>query len=70
MIGTILLGIDLYLAIVTSIWIVLSIVADVITSSNTASWGEDLLKRLQVNSGMRFVLMLLTSLFWTIFIMA
>ena len=67
--SNVLIGIDLFLAILTSIWIVISIVADVVSTSNITGYDENTIKQLMANSGMRFVLMLLTSLFWTIFIM-
>ena len=67
--SSVLIGIDLFLAILTSIWIIISIVADVVSTSNITGYDENTIKQLMANSGMRFVLMLLTSLFWTIFIM-
>lgn len=66
---TILIGIDLFLALLTSIWIVLSMVADIVSTSDVGSYSKDTIKQLNINSGTRFVLMILTSLFWTIFIM-
>ena len=67
--SSILIGIDLFLALLTSIWLVLSSVADIVSTSNVSTYDENITKQLMANSGMRFILMFLTSLFWTIFIM-
>lgn len=67
--SSILIGIDLFLAILTAIWIVISIVADMVSTSNVTGYDENTIRQLMANSGMRFILMFLTSLFWTIFIM-
>ena len=68
MLGTILLGIDLFLAFACSILLVLSIISDLVTTSNITAYSEDLVKQLHTNSGFRFVLAFLASLFWTLFI--
>lgn len=67
--SSILLGIDLFLAFFCSIVLVLSIVADIVSTSNIASYSEETIRQLHTNSGFRFVLGFLASLFWTIFIM-
>ena len=69
MIIMILLGIDLFLAIASMLFIVLSIVSDLINSNNPQSFTKDMITELKGHSGARWLAWLVTSLCWTIFIM-
>ena len=69
MLGNILLGLCLFGALVSSIWLVLLIVVDVISSNNITGFSDEQKNQFKINSGVRFILMLVTSLLWTIFIM-
>ena len=66
---TILLGIDLFLAIASMLFIVLSIVSDLINTNNPSSFTKDMMAELKGHSGARWLAWLVTSLCWTIFIM-
>ena len=65
----VLLGIDLFLAFFTTVVLILSIVADIVATSNIGAFSEEMVKQLHTNSGFRFVLAFFASLFWTVFIM-
>ena len=71
MILKILLGLDLFIAFVSSIFIVLSMVADLVNTSNPSYFiqSKDLTKELSGHSGARYLAMFIASLCWTIFIM-
>ena len=69
MIGTILLGIDLFLAIFSTLFIVLSIVSDLINTNNPSSFTRDMISELKGHSGARWLASFVTSLCWAIFIM-
>ena len=64
----ILLGIDLFLAMCSSLFIVLSIVSDLINSGNPNSFTRDFEVELRGHSGARILAGIVTSLCWTIFI--
>lgn len=69
MIWKILLGIDLFVAMCSSLFIVLSIVSDLINSGNPNSFTKDVEAELRGHSGARILAGLITALCWTIFIM-
>lgn len=64
----ILLGIDLFIAIASVLFIVLSIVSDVINTGNPNSFTRDVEAELRGHSGARILAGLIASLCWTIFI--
>jgi hypothetical protein len=65
----ILLGIDLFLAIASILFIVLSIVSDLINTNNPNSFTKDVEAELRGHSGARILAGIITSICWTIFIM-
>ena len=65
----ILLGIDLFIALCSSLFIVLSIVSDLINTSNPNSFTRDVEAELRGHSGARVLAGIITALCWTIFIM-
>lgn len=65
----ILLGIDLFIALCSSLFIVLSIVSDLINTGNPNSFTRDVEAELRGHSGARVLAGLITALCWTIFIM-
>ena len=65
----ILLGIDLFVALCSSLFIVLSIVSDLINSGNPNSFTRDFESELRGHSGARILAGFITSLCWSIFIM-
>lgn len=65
----ILLGIDLFLAIASMLFIVLSIVSDLINTNNPNSFTRDIEAELRGHSGARILAGIITSLCWSIFIM-
>lgn len=69
MILKILLGIDLLLAIGSLLFIVLSIVSDVINTNNPQAYTKDMISELKGHSGARWLAWIITSLCWMIFIM-
>lgn len=69
MILKILLGIDLFLAIASILFIILSMVRDLINTSTPQAITKDMTGELRTNSGARWVAWLVTSVTWTIFIM-
>ena len=69
MVGQILLGIDLFLALASSIFIILSIVSDLVNTNNPAAYTKDMIKELNGHSGARVLASFIASLCWTIFIM-
>ena len=69
MILKILLGIDLFLAFSSSIFIILSIISDLVNSNNPAAYTKDMVSELRGHSGARVLAGLVASLCWTIFIM-
>lgn len=66
----ILLGIDVFIAILTSIFIVLSAVADLVNTSNPSYFAteKNITDELKTHSGARYLAMIITSLCWAIFI--
>ena len=69
MIVQILLGIDLFIALCSSLFIVLSIVSDLINTGNPNSFTKDVEAELRGHSGARVLSGLIACLCWTIFIM-
>ena len=69
MIAQILLGIDLFLAFVSSLFIVLSIVSDLVNTNNPSAYTKDMVSELKGHSGARVLAGFIASLCWTIFIM-
>lgn len=69
MMAKILLGIDLFLAIASMLFIVLSIVSDLINTGNPQAFTKDMISELKGHSGARWLAWMVTSLCWTIFIM-
>lgn len=69
MIAQILLGIDLFIALCSSLFIVLSIVSDLINTGNPNSFTKDVEVELRGHSGARVLSGLIACLCWTIFIM-
>lgn len=69
MIAQILLGIDLFIALCSSLFIVLSIVSDLINTGNPNSFTKDVEAELRGHSGARVLSGLIACLCWTIFIM-
>lgn len=65
----ILLGIDLFFAIASVLFIILSIVSDVINTGNPNSFTKDVESELRGHSGARILAGIIASLCWTIFIM-
>jgi len=65
----ILLGIDLFMALCSSLFIVLSIVSDLINSGNPNSFTRDFESELRGHSGARILAGFITALCWSIFIM-
>jgi hypothetical protein len=65
----ILLGIDLFLAIASMLFIVLSIVSDLINTNNPNSFTKDVEAELRGHSGARILAGVISSLCWSIFIM-
>ncbi len=66
---TIVLGIVLFLGFLSSILLVLSIVADLVSTSNITAFSEELIKQLNANSGMRVLYAFVASLCWTLAIL-
>ena len=64
----ILLGIDLFVALCSSLFIVLSIVSDLINSGKPNSFTRDFESELRGHSGARILAGIIASLCWTIFI--
>jgi len=69
MILTILLGIDLFIALATTLFIVLSIVMDVVNTNDPMYFNEETRADLKGHSGARFLSGFVACLCWTIFIM-
>lgn len=70
MIATILLGIDLFLAIVSLLFIGLSIISDMVNSNNPVAFTKkNMEEELAGHAGARWVAAFVTSVCWTIFIM-
>jgi hypothetical protein len=65
----ILLGIDLFSAIASMLFIVVSIVSDLIITNNRNSFTRDIEAELRGHSGARILAGNITSLCWSIFIM-
>jgi hypothetical protein len=69
MILTILLGIDLFIAFATTLFIVLSIVMDLVNTNDPMYFNDETRNELKGHSGARFLSAFIACLCWTIFIM-
>lgn len=65
----ILLGIDLFLAIASSLFILLSIVSDIVSTGGLGDFTEERIKELRGHSGARVLAGIIASFCWTVFIM-
>ena len=64
----ILLAIDLFLAIASTLFIILSIFSDLINTNNPQAFTKDMEAELRGHSGARVLAGLVASLCWSIFI--
>ena len=69
MILNILLGIDLFVAIFSTLFIILSIVSDLVNTNNPQSYTKDMIAELKGHSGARWLAAMVSSLCWAVFIM-
>lgn len=69
MIAQILLGIDLFIALSTTLFIILSIVMDLVNTNDPMYFNDETRKDLKGHSGARFLSGFIACLCWTIFIM-
>ena len=69
MILKILLGIDLFIAFASTIFVILSIVMDLINTNDPMYFTDETRGDLKGHSGARFLSAFIACLCWTIFIM-
>lgn len=69
MILKILLGIDLFIAFAATIFIILSIIMDVVNTNDPMYFNDQTRADLKGHSGARFLSAFIACLCWTIFIM-